>query len=55
MPNGKWAASLPRDAALDYANLYNIGRETFLLPVDSWRGGWPIIFSTRGKTKSPPA
>jgi len=41
LPNGKWwAAFLATRPYRD--NLYNIGRETFLLPV-TWRGGWPII------------
>ena len=41
MANGKWAAVFL--ATRPYrGNLYNIGRETYLLPV-TWRDGWPII------------
>lgn len=41
MPDGKWAAVFL--ATRPYrGNLYNIGRETFLLPV-TWRDGWPVI------------
>ena len=45
--NGDWWASFlaTRPYAEDY---YNIGRETFLLPV-TWRDGWPIILD-KGKT-----
>jgi alpha-N-arabinofuranosidase len=47
MPNGKWAAVFL--ATRPYrGNLYNIGRETYLLPV-TWRDGWPIILD-KGKT-----
>lgn len=41
LPNGEWWAVFL--ATRPYAgNLYNIGRETFLLPV-TWRDGWPTI------------
>lgn len=41
MPNGQWAAVFL--ATRPYrGNLYNIGRETYLLPV-SWKDGWPVI------------
>jgi len=41
LPNGQWwAVFLATRPYQD--NLYNIGRETFLLPV-TWRDGWPII------------
>ncbi|MDR6115629.1 MULTISPECIES: glycoside hydrolase family 43 protein [unclassified Sphingomonas] len=45
--NGDWWATFlaTRPYAEDY---YNIGRETFLLPV-TWRDGWPIILD-KGKT-----
>ncbi|WP_294235308.1 glycoside hydrolase family 43 protein [uncultured Sphingomonas sp.] len=45
--NGDWWATFlaTRPYAEDY---YNIGRETFLLPV-TWKDGWPIILD-RGKT-----
>jgi alpha-N-arabinofuranosidase len=47
MPSGKWAAVFL--ATRPYrGNLYNIGRETYLLPV-TWRDGWPIILD-KGKT-----
>jgi alpha-N-arabinofuranosidase len=47
MPNGKWAAVFL--ATRPYrGNLYNIGRETYLLPV-TWRDGWPVILD-KGKT-----
>lgn len=41
LPDGRWWAMFlaTRPYAQDY---YNIGRETFLLPVD-WRGEWPVI------------
>ena len=41
--NGEWwAVFLATRPYRDY--LYNIGRETFLLPV-RWRHGWPVILS----------
>jgi len=41
LPNGEWWAVFL--ATRPYAgNLYNIGRETYLLPV-TWRDGWPTI------------
>ncbi|WP_343525899.1 glycoside hydrolase family 43 protein [Sphingomonas sp.] len=45
--NGDWWATFlaTRPYAEDY---YNIGRETFLLPV-TWRDGWPIILD-KGRT-----
>jgi alpha-N-arabinofuranosidase len=45
--NGDWWATFlaTRPYAEDY---YNIGRETFLLPV-TWKDGWPIILD-KGKT-----
>lgn len=45
--NGEWWATFlaTRPYADDY---YNIGRETFLLPV-TWKNGWPIILD-KGKT-----
>lgn len=45
--NGDWWATFlaTRPYADDY---YNIGRETFLLPV-TWKDGWPIILD-KGKT-----
>lgn len=41
LPDGRWWSAFlgTRPYAADF---YNIGRETFLLPV-AWRGGWPII------------
>jgi alpha-N-arabinofuranosidase len=41
LPDGRWWATFlaTRPYAQDF---YNIGRETFLLPVD-WRGEWPVI------------
>ncbi|MEG3146669.1 glycoside hydrolase family 43 protein [Sphingomonas sp. RT2P30] len=41
LPDGRWWSVFlgTRPYAGDF---YNIGRETFLLPV-TWRGGWPII------------
>lgn len=41
LPDGRWAAVFlaTRPYEKDY---YNIGRETWLLPVE-WRGGWPRI------------
>ncbi len=41
LPDGKWWSVFlgTRPYAQDY---YNIGRETFLLPVD-WLTGWPVI------------
>jgi len=41
--NGEWwAVFLATRPYRDY--LYNIGRETFLLPVE-WRDGWPVILT----------
>ena len=46
-PDGKWWATFL--AVRPYGDdLYNTGRETFLLPVD-WKDGWPIILEN-GKT-----
>ena len=41
LPDGRWWSIFlgTRPYAKDY---YNIGRETFLLPVD-WSNGWPVI------------
>jgi xylan 1,4-beta-xylosidase len=40
-PDGKWWATFL--AVRPYGDdLYNTGRETFLLPVE-WKGGWPVI------------
>ncbi|MFL6633074.1 MAG: glycoside hydrolase family 43 protein [Massilia sp.] len=45
--NGQWWAVFL--ATRPYpGNLYNIGRETFLLPVD-WKDGWPLILE-QGRT-----
>lgn len=45
-PDGKWAAVFL--ATRPYrGNLYNIGRETYVLPV-TWKDGWPIILE-KGK------
>jgi xylan 1,4-beta-xylosidase len=46
-PDGKWWATFL--AVRPYGDdLYNTGRETFLLPVE-WKDGWPIILEN-GKT-----
>lgn len=46
-PDGKWWAVFL--ATRNYGpDLYNIGRETFLLPV-TWKDGWPVILE-RGRT-----
>ena len=43
LPGGGFAAIFLATRPYDYdKDLYNIGRETFLLPVD-WSGEWPII------------
>jgi alpha-N-arabinofuranosidase len=43
LPGGGFAAVFLGTRPYDYArDLYNIGRETFLLPVD-WSGEWPVI------------
>ncbi len=45
LPNGGFAATFLGTRPYDYEkDLYNIGRETFLLPVD-WSGEWPIILA----------
>ncbi|WP_157220726.1 glycoside hydrolase family 43 protein [Flavisphingomonas formosensis] len=45
LPNGDWWATFL--ATRPYrAGLFNVGRETFLLPV-SWRDGWPQILPQR--------
>ncbi len=41
-PDGKWWAVFLATRPYD-ANLSNMGRETFLLPVDWPDGGWPVI------------
>jgi len=45
LPGGRWAAVFlgTRPYELDF---YNIGRETFLLPV-TWQGGWPRILAPK--------
>ncbi|MDI1364536.1 MAG: glycoside hydrolase family 43 protein [bacterium] len=46
-PDGQWWATFL--AVRPYGDdLYNTGRETFLLPVD-WKDGWPVILET-GRT-----
>ena len=46
-PDGRWWATFL--AVRPYGDdLYNIGRETFLLPVE-WKDGWPVILEN-GKT-----
>ncbi|MET3827516.1 alpha-N-arabinofuranosidase [Sphingomonas sp. PvP055] len=47
LPDGRWWSVFlgTRPYAQDY---YNIGRETFLLPVD-WSSGWPVILP-KGQT-----
>ena len=46
-PDGKWWATFL--AVRPYGDdLYNTGRETFLLPVE-WKDGWPVILEN-GKT-----
>jgi xylan 1,4-beta-xylosidase len=42
--DGKWLVTFLA-TRLYQEDLYNIGRETFLLPVD-WRDGWPHIMSS---------
>lgn len=43
LPEGGFAATFLATRPYDYdKDLYNIGRETFLLPVD-WSGEWPVI------------
>jgi alpha-N-arabinofuranosidase len=43
LPGGGFAATFLATRPYDYdKDLYNIGRETFLLPVD-WSGEWPVI------------
>ena len=43
LPGGGFAAIFLATRPYDYAkDYYNIGRETFLLPVD-WSGEWPVI------------
>jgi alpha-N-arabinofuranosidase len=43
LPGGGFAAIFLGTRPYDYGkDLYNIGRETFLLPVD-WSGEWPVI------------
>jgi alpha-N-arabinofuranosidase len=43
LPGGGFAATFLATRPYDYErDLYNIGRETFLLPVD-WSGEWPVI------------
>jgi alpha-N-arabinofuranosidase len=43
LPGGGFAAIFLATRPYDYdKDLYNIGRETFLLPVD-WSGEWPVI------------
>ncbi len=41
-PGGKWWAVFLGTRPYE-ANLSNLGRETFLLPVDWPKGGWPLI------------
>ncbi len=40
--NGDWWATFLAVRPYDVGDHYNIGRETFLLPV-AWKDGWPII------------
>lgn len=40
--NGKWWAVFLATRPYDTEDHYNIGRETFLAPVE-WKDGWPII------------
>jgi alpha-N-arabinofuranosidase len=48
LPGGGFAATFLATRPYDYDNdYYNIGRETFMLPVD-WNGEWPVILE-RGK------
>lgn len=47
LADGSWWATFLATRPYE-GNLYNIGRETFLLPV-AWRDGWPIILD-KGKT-----
>lgn len=43
LPGGGFAATFLATRPYDYDNdFYNIGRETFMLPVD-WSGEWPVI------------
>ncbi len=43
LPGGGFAATFLATRPYDYDNdYYNIGRETFMLPVD-WSGEWPVI------------
>jgi len=45
LPDGGFAAIFLATRPYDYAeDFYNIGRETFLLPVD-WSGEWPVILA----------
>ncbi|WP_315762778.1 glycoside hydrolase family 43 protein [Sphingomonas sp. Y38-1Y] len=45
-PNGDWWATFLATRPYE-GDFYNIGRETFLLPV-TWKDGWPVILE-RGK------
>jgi xylan 1,4-beta-xylosidase len=59
-PDGQWWSVFL--ATRNYGpDLYNIGRETFLLPV-TWKDGWPVILErgkpvpfVTGRPKLPPA
>ncbi|HEY6816854.1 MAG TPA: glycoside hydrolase family 43 protein [Croceibacterium sp.] len=43
LPDGRFAATFLATRPYDYGkDFYNLGRETFLLPVD-WSGEWPVI------------
>lgn len=41
LPDGRWQAIFLATRPYE-GDLYNTGRETFLLPVE-WRAGWPVI------------
>ncbi len=41
-PQGDWYATFLACRPYDNQNTYNIGRETFMLPV-KWEGEWPVI------------
>ena len=46
LPGGGFAATFLATRPYDYdKDYYNIGRETFLLPVD-WSGEWPVILES---------
>lgn len=49
LPNGKWWSVFLGCRPYE-DDMYNTGRETFLMPVE-WKNGWPVI--TSGKEKVP--